>query len=197
MSCQAGQFRIFTDNRVALFCLRRMDSLHSPPLDKVTRQLILFCHQRNISFGACPHLRQDEYSCRPGFTSGAPCHRGDAWSRLFSNPVARRISPFLLRGSLCFKVHCEAILLHSPCADPEAYWVNASDLSFFQLESFPINICFPSTCYQAKACWRVSQFQGIHDPNSPARSVSGVDLRSFDELPDSKIFRPTTSFSSL
>ena len=42
--------RIFTDILVALFCLRRMGSLHSPPLDKVTRDLILFCHQRNISF---------------------------------------------------------------------------------------------------------------------------------------------------
>ena len=100
MSCQAGQFRIFTDNRVALFCLRRMDSLHSPPLDKVTRQLILFCHQRNISFGACPHLRQDEYSCRPGFTSGAPCHRVDAWSRLIRTQLPKGFLLSLKRISL-------------------------------------------------------------------------------------------------
>ena len=42
--------QIFTYSLVVLFCLRRMGFLHSPPLDKVTRELILFCHQRNISF---------------------------------------------------------------------------------------------------------------------------------------------------
>ena len=42
--------RIYTDSMVTLFCLRRMGSLHSPPLDRVIQDLILFCHQRNISF---------------------------------------------------------------------------------------------------------------------------------------------------
>ena len=42
--------RILTDNSAALFCLKRMGSLHSPHLDSVTRELILFCNLRSISF---------------------------------------------------------------------------------------------------------------------------------------------------
>ena len=42
--CLSGRtIRSLTDNSVALFCLRRMGSLNSPPLDTVKRQLILFC----------------------------------------------------------------------------------------------------------------------------------------------------------
>ena len=42
--------QIYTDSLVALFCLRRMGSLHPPPLDKVTKDVVFFCKDRNISF---------------------------------------------------------------------------------------------------------------------------------------------------
>ena len=40
---------------------------------------------------------------------------------------------------------------------------------------------FSSTCFHAKACWKVSHVQGLNDLNSPVRSVSGLDARNSPE----------------
>ena len=47
--------------------------------------------------------------------------------------------------------------------------------SFFQLESFPIDLCFPSTCPPTKAARKVPILQGFNDPNCPTKSGSTLD----------------------
>ena len=123
--------RILKDNMVALFCLRRLGSLHSPPLDRVTRQLILFCHQRNISFV-------------PVHIQGKMNVLADQGSRLEPLATEWMLDPDLF-GSICqrifpfpqvdlFASRATARLSYyiSPCADPEAYRVD--DMDRFKLE---------------------------------------------------------------
>ena len=114
---------------VALFCLWRMGSLQSPPMDRVTRQLILFCHQRNISFV-------------PVHIQGKMNVLADQGSRLEPLATEWMLDPDLF-GSICqrifpfpqvdlFASRATARLSYyiSPCADPEAYRVDALDRSF-------------------------------------------------------------------
>ena len=41
--------RIHTDNLATLFCIKKMGSTHSPPLNKLSRELLLFCQLHKIT----------------------------------------------------------------------------------------------------------------------------------------------------
>ena len=126
-------------------CLRRMGSLLSLPLDRVTRQLIFLSPKKHF-FCACPHSWENECTCRPGFTSGAPCYRWDARSRfirihLFEILFSHRW-PSLLRGPL--RDHFILFSLLRSRGIPRGCLG-----SFFRLEAFPADICFSASCIHA------------------------------------------------
>ena len=150
--------RIFTDNSVALFCLRRMGSLHSPLLDRVTRELILFCHLRNISFV-------------PVHIQGSLNVLADQGSRQVPLATERMLDPDLFE-SIClrifpfpkvdlFSTRTTARLSRyiSPCPDPEAYRMDALDLSF-NWNHFQSIYAFPPPVIMPKLAGRFRTFRG-------------------------------------
>ena len=105
--------RIHTDSMVVLFCLQRMGSLHSPPLNQATQDLISLCHQIKISF---EHVH----------ISGKLNDHADQGSRqeplstewmldpeLFA-AICRRIFRYNSSGPLCHRGYCQDSLLHFP-----------------------------------------------------------------------------------
>ena len=106
-----------------------MCSLQSPPLDKVTRELILFCHQRNISFvpfhipGKMNVLADQGSRLEPLATE---------WMldpELFES-LCQRILPFPQVDLFATRVTARLPCYISPCRDPEAFRVDALSNSF-------------------------------------------------------------------
>ena len=120
---------ILKDNMVALYCLRRMSSLNSPPLDKVTRQLILFCHRRNISFVPVHIQGSLNVLADQGSRQGPLATKWMLDPDLYES-ICQKNFPFPQVDLFASRATARLSRYVSPCPDPEAYRRDALDSSF-------------------------------------------------------------------
>ena len=71
--------------------------------------LILFCHRQNIFLCSCPHPRQADCGCRPGFPLGSHFHLVEV-GFLVLRIYLPRISFFPDSGPLLHEGHLQALL---------------------------------------------------------------------------------------
>ena len=150
--------QIFTDNLVSLFCLRRMGSLHSPPLDDVTREVVLFCAERNIFFipyhiPGKRNVLADQGSRRE--------HLGMEWmvdAGVFDS-LCHRLSPFPQIDLFATRVTARLPCYVSVCKDSEVFWVNALVPSF-SWNRFSSIYAFPPTILLPDIIRRVVGYRG-------------------------------------
>ena len=122
---------------------------------------------------SCPHPRQAECGCRPGFPSGTHFHRVDVGPRVLRIHLPR-VSIFPDSGPFCYEGHFQAHLLCFSMS--RSTGLSSGCLgSFFGLESVPFDLCLPSS--------------GIHAlPYSENSSVQGSDASDcsfeFEQLLD-------------
>ena len=121
-------------------------------------------------FCSCPHPRQSQCTCRPGFTSGAPVHRVDVGSRLIRIHLPKSFT-FPADRSLCHEGHCEVISLRFSLSRSRGI-ARGCIGSFFQLESFPISLCLSSSRPTSKSGRENSFVSGSNDPNCSSNSNS-------------------------
>ena len=142
--------QIYTDSLVALFCLRRMGSLHSLPLDKVTRDVVFFFKDRNISFIPY-HIPGNRNILADQGSRMEPL--GTEWMLdpdIFES-LCNRILPFPQVDMFATRVTARLPCYISACKDPEAFWDDALALSFnwnhFQsIYAFPPPVILPDIC---------------------------------------------------
>ena len=150
--------RILTDNSVALFCLRRMGSLHSPPLDRVTRDLILFCHLRNISFVPA-HIQGNLNVLADQGSRQVPLPNEWMLDPDLFESICHRISPFPQVDLFATRATARLSRYISPCPDPEAYRRDALDLSF-SWNHFQSIYAFPPPMIMPQLAGRFRTFRG-------------------------------------
>ena len=143
---------------VVLYCLRRMGSLHSPPLDAVTRDLILFCHRRNISFVPVHipgklNVVADQGS-RQGPISTEWMLDPESFESICQEfPFFPTVDLFATRATS--RLTCYV----SPCPDPQAFHQDALD-PFLDWNQFPLIYAFPPPGLMPFLFKRIVRFRG-------------------------------------
>jgi len=150
--------QIYTDSLVALFCLRRMGSLHSPPLDEVTRAVVLFCRDWNISFIPY-HIPGNRNILADQGSRMEPL--GTEWMLdpdIFESLI-NRITPFPQVDLFATRVTARLPCYISAGIDPEAFSENALALSL-NWNQFQSIYAFPPPAMLPDIIGRISNFRG-------------------------------------
>ena len=142
-----------------------MGSLHSSPLDNVTREVVLFCTERNISFipyhipGKCNVLADQGFRMEP---------LGTEWmldAGVFDS-LCHLFSPFLQVDLFATRVTARLPRYVSVCKDSEAFWVDALAPSF-NWNRFSSIYAFPPTILLPDIISRVVGYRGTMMPTAP------------------------------
>ena len=150
--------QIYTDSAVCLFCLRRMGSLHSPPLDEVTREVVVFCAERNISFipyhiPGWRNVLADQGSRMEPLATEWMLDAG-----VFDS-LCDRLSPFPQVDMFATRVTARLPCYVSVCQYPEAFHVNALAHDF-NWNCFTSIYAFPPPFLLPRIIDRVVGFRG-------------------------------------
>ena len=150
--------QIYTDSLVALFCLRRMGSLHSPPLDEVTRAVVLFCRDWNISFIPY-HIPGNRNILADQGSRMEPL--GTEWMLdpdIFES-LFNRVTPFPQVDLFATRVTARLPCYISAGIDPEAFSENALALSL-NWNQFQSIYAFPPPAMLPDIIGRICNFRG-------------------------------------
>ena len=140
--CLEGKcIRIHTDSMVVLFCLKRQSSLHSPRLNAVTRDLILFCHRKNISFVPV-HIHGVLNVLADQGSRHLPVSTEWMLDPVSFESICREFSFTPQVDLFATRATCRFACYVSPCPDQEAFHQDALDPSF-NWNQFQVIYAFP------------------------------------------------------
>ena len=142
-----------------------MGSHHSPPLDSVTRDLISFCHLRNISFVPA-HIQGSLNVLADQGSRQVPLATEWMLDPDFFESICLRISPFPQVDLFATRVTARLPYYISPCKDPEAFRVDALGPSF-NSNYFQSIYAFPPPVFMPRLVGRICNFEGTMNLIAP------------------------------
>jgi len=160
--------RIHTDSMVALFCLKRMGSLHSAGISATIKHLLLLCQERNIIFvpvhiSGCLNVLADQAS-RSGPIQTEWCLDPDTFDWIFQEcPCSPQVDLFATRANFRFARYV------SPCPDPGAFAQDALKKDF-DWNQFQCIYAFPPPAMMPLIMDKICSFQGTMVLIAPALS---------------------------
>ena len=160
--------RIHTDSMVALFCLKRMGSLHSAEISATIRHLLLLCQERNIIFvpvhiSGCLNVLADQAS-RSGPIQTEWCLDPDTFDWIFQEcPCSPQVDLFATRANFRFARYV------SPCPDPGAFAQDALKEEF-DWNQFQCIYAFPPPSMMPHIIDKICSFKGTMVLIAPALS---------------------------
>ena len=135
-----------------------MGPFHSPPLDAAPWGLEFVLSSTEHFLCSCPHPRQADCGCRPGFPLGSHFHLVEV-GFLVLRIYLPRISYFPDSGPLLHEGHLQALLFCFSLSGSTGFFIRMPWIPFW-IKCFSLQFCLPSSGTHAFLFKRIVRFRG-------------------------------------